>query len=263
MTEENTSIFKGDTNKWSLGGMTALVTGGASGIGHAIVEELVGLGASVYTCDRDETVLNESLQRWNALGHPVTASVCDVTSRAERERLMKRVSATFDGKLNILVNNVGTIMMRPAEDITAEEYNLIMATNLESGFHLSQLAHSLMRQSGKGNIVFISSATSIVAMPSMCLYASTKGALNQIAKNLAFEWAKDNIRVNCVAPGLVETALAKQVADDESRAGVIGKTPLRRGGKAEEISSTVAFLCMSAASYITGQTIFVDGGFSL
>ncbi|KAK1313619.1 hypothetical protein QJS10_CPA06g00039 [Acorus calamus] len=262
MAEGNTSIFKGDNNKWSLDGMTALVTGGARGIGHAIVEELVGLGASVHTCDRDETDLNESLRRWKALGYPVTASVCDVTSRAERERLMKMVSDTFDRKLDILVNNVGTAMMRPAEDISAEEYSLIMATNFESGFHLSQLAHSLMRQSGKGNIVFISSVSSFVAMPFVCLYASTKSALNHIAKNLAFEWAKDNVRVNCVAPGFVDTELSKEVAN-EYRAGIIGKTPLRRTGKTEEISSTVAFLCMSAASYITGQTIFVDGGLSL
>ncbi|KAK1312995.1 hypothetical protein QJS10_CPA06g00052 [Acorus calamus] len=263
MAEGNTSILKGKNNKWSLSGMTALVTGGARSIGHAIVEELVGLGASVYTCDRDETALNESLRQWKALGHPVTASVCDVTSRAERERLMERVSATFGGKLNILVNNVGTALLRPAEDTSAEEYNLMMATNVESGFHLSQLAHSLMRQSGKGNIVFISSATSAVTMPSVCIYATTKGALNQIAKNLAFEWAKDNIRVNCVAPGLVDTVLLKQVSDDELRAGIIGETPLRRMGKAEEISSVVAFLCTPAASYITGQTIFADGGLSL
>ncbi|KAK1257141.1 hypothetical protein QJS04_geneDACA024895 [Acorus gramineus] len=220
--------------------MTALVTGGARSIGHAIVEELVRLG-SVYTCDRDETALTESLRRWKALGHPVTASVCDVTSHAERERLMERVSATFGGKLNILVNNVGTILLRPVEDISDEEYNLIMATNLESGFHLSQLAHSLMRQSGRAT-----------------------GALNQIAKNLAFEWAKDNIRVNCVAPGFVNTALAKQVKFSTLIFyGTYSKTPLRRAGKAEEISSTVAFLCMPAASYITGQTIFADGGFSL
>ncbi|KAK1265742.1 Tropinone reductase 1 [Acorus gramineus] len=263
MTEENTSIFKGDTNKWSLSGMTALVTGGARGIGHAIVEELVGLGASVYTCNRDETELNESLRRWKALGHPVTASVCDVTSRTERERLMMRVSATFDRKLDILVNNVGTAMICPAEDICAEEYSLIMATNFESGFHFSQLAYPLMRQSGKGNIVFISSAASVVVVPSLCLYASTKRALNQTTKNLAFEWAKDNIRVNCVAPGFVETVLTKKVIKDEYRTKIISETPLRRPGKAEEISSVVAFLCMPAASYITGQTIFVDGGFSL
>ncbi|KAK1310417.1 hypothetical protein QJS10_CPA08g00549 [Acorus calamus] len=264
MAEGNTTIFlKGDNEKWSLSGMTALVTGGARSIGHAIVEELVGLGASVHTCDRDEIELNESLRRWKALGLPVTASVCDVTSRAERERLMKRVSASFDGKLDILVNNVGTAVIRPAEDISAEEYSLIMATNLESGFHLSQLAYPLMRQSGKGNIVFISSAASVVAMPSVCVYASTKGALNQIAKNLAFEWAKDSIRVNCVAPGFVETSLSKQTVDDEYRTGIIGKTPLHRAGKTEEISSAVAFLCMPAASYITGQTIFVDGGLSL
>ncbi|KAK1289123.1 Tropinone reductase 1 [Acorus calamus] len=176
MAEGNTSTLIGDqNNKWSLNGMTALVTGGARGIGHAIVEELLGLGASVHTCDRDETKLDESLRRWKALGHPVTASVCDVASRAERERLMEKVSTTFDGKLDILVNNAGYGLICPAEDVTAEEYSLAMATNLESGFHFSQIALPLMRQSGKGNIVFISSAASAVVSPSMSVYASSKG----------------------------------------------------------------------------------------
>ncbi|KAK1313627.1 Tropinone reductase 2 [Acorus calamus] len=222
MAEGNrSSIFKGCDNKWSLNGMTALVTGGARGIGHAIVEELLGLGASVHACDRDETELNESLRRWKALGHSVTASVCDVTSRAERERLMERVSATFDGKLNILVNNVGTAITRSVEDVSAEEYSLIMTINLESG------------------------------------------AINQLAKNLAYEWAKNNIRINCVAPGVVDTQLSKKAVSDEYLARLIDETPVRRIAKPEEISSPVAFLCMPAASYITGQTLFVDGGYSL
>ncbi|KAK1313626.1 Tropinone reductase 1 [Acorus calamus] len=265
MAEGNTSTLKGDqNNKWSLNGMTALVTGGARGIGHAIVEELLRLGASVHTCDLDETELDESLQRWKALGHPVTASVCDVASPTKRERLMEKVSTTFDGKLDILVNNVGYGLICPAEDVTANEYSLSMATNLESGFHLSQLALPLLRHSGKANIVFISSIASIVVSPSVCVYASTKAAINQLAKNLAYEWAKDNIRVNCVAPGTVDTRLLRNAFDDdEHRARVIDKIPLRRIGKPEEISSVVAFLCMPAASYITGQTLFVDGGFAL
>ncbi|KAK1266467.1 Tropinone reductase 1 [Acorus gramineus] len=263
MAEGNTSNLKGDqNNKWSLNGMTALVTGGARGIGHAIVEELLGLGASVHMCDRDEAKLDESLLRWKALGHPVTASVCDVASRAERESLMEKVSTTFDGKLNILVNNAGYGLICPAEDVTAEEYSLAMATNLESGFHFSQLALPLMRQSGKGNIVFTSSAASAVAKPSVCVYASSKGAINRLAKNLAYEWAKDNVRVNCVAPGVVDTRLLNAL-DDKQRAQIIDETPLRCIGKPEEISSAVAFLCMPAASFITGQTLFVDGGFTL
>ncbi|KAK1257148.1 Tropinone reductase 1 [Acorus gramineus] len=264
MAEGNKSTLKGDqNNKWTLNGMTALVTGGARGIGHAIVEELLKLGASVHTCDRDETELDESLRRWKAHGHSVTTTVCDVASRAERERLMERVSATFDGKLEILINNVGYGLICQAEDVTANEYSLSMATNLESGFHLSQLALPLLRHSGKANIVFISSVASIVASPSMCVYASTKAAINQLAKNLAYEWAKDNIRVNSVAPGTVDTQLLRNALDDEHCARIIDEIPLRRIGKPEEISSAVVFLCMPAASYITGQTLFVDGGFTL
>ncbi|KAK1280551.1 hypothetical protein QJS04_geneDACA014301 [Acorus gramineus] len=258
MAEENS--LKGK-NRWSLHGMNALVTGGSRGIGHAIVEELVGFGASVHTCARNETNLNESLRRWRDLGLPVTGSTCDVSSRAERERLMERVQEVFDGKLDILVNNVGTGKMKPAEEFTAEEYSQIMTTNFESAYHLSQLSHPLMKKnSGGGNIVFISSIAGAVAGPSMSIYAATKGAMNQVTKNLACEWAKANIRVNCVAPGFIDTLLAKPFLDDEGNKWITGRVPLRRVGQTEEISSVVAFLCLPAASYITGQTIFVDGG---
>ncbi|KAK1312998.1 hypothetical protein QJS10_CPA06g00051 [Acorus calamus] len=138
-----------------------------------------------------------------------------------------------------------------------------MATNLESGFHLSQLALPLMRHSGRGNIVFISSTISAAVMPSLCVYATAKGAINQLAKNLAYEWTKNNILINCVAPGVVDTLLSKTAVSDEYRARLIDGTPLRRIAKPEEISSVVACLCMPAASYITGQTLFVDGGYSL
>ncbi|KAK1305343.1 hypothetical protein QJS10_CPB11g01719 [Acorus calamus] len=255
MAEENS--LKGK-NRWSLHGMNALVTGGSRGIGHAIVEELVGFGASVHTCARNETDLNESLRRWRDLGLSVTGSTCDVSSRAERERLMERVKEVFDGKLDILVNNAGTSIMKPAEEVTAEEFSHIMTTNFESAYHLSQLSHPLMKNLRGGNIVFISSIASAVAGPAVSIYAATKGAMNQVAKNLACEWAKANIRVNCVAPGFVDTPLNSPAMEDNK--WLIGRVPLRRVGRSEEISSVVAFLCLPAASYITGQTIFVDGG---
>ncbi|KAK1321401.1 hypothetical protein QJS10_CPA03g01701 [Acorus calamus] len=265
MTECNISsaTLKG-SKRWSLDGMTALVTGGARGIGHAIVEELIGFGASVHVCDRDESELNGALQRWRGLGYQVTGSLCDITSREEREKLMDRVSATYDGKLNILVNNAGIALVSPAEDVSAEHISQTIATNFESGFHLSQLAHPLMKRSGRGNIVFISSICSTIAGPSLSIYSATKGAVSQVTKNLACEWANDNIRTNSVAPGFVNTVLAAPALDDkEYHARLIGRTPLRCIAQPEDISSVVAFLCLPAASYITGQTIFVDGGLTV
>ncbi|XP_073100225.1 noroxomaritidine/norcraugsodine reductase-like isoform X2 [Elaeis guineensis] len=200
--------------KWSLDGTTALVTGGTKGIGHAIVEELAGFGAIVHTCSRNEAELNKCLERWKSLNIHVTGSVCDVSKSAEREKLMEGVRSIFLGKLNILVNNAGTCILKSAVDSTAEEYSFLMATNLESAFHLSQLAHPLLKASGAGSIVFISSIAGARAIPNFSIYSATSGALNyQLTKNLACEWIKDDIRVNCVAPGTIRTPLTEPIGD--------------------------------------------------
>ncbi|XP_072954544.1 noroxomaritidine/norcraugsodine reductase-like isoform X3 [Typha angustifolia] len=200
-TEEKKMEKSGRAQRWSLAGTTALVTGGSKGIGYAIVEELAGFGATVHTCSRNEAELNKCLQKWADMNLLVTGSVCDVSSRAEREKLMEKVGSIFQGKLTILINNAGTGIGKPTLDFSAEEYSYLMATNLESGFHLSQLAHPLLKESGKGSIVFISSIAGVVAIKNLSIYSATKGALNQLTKNLACEWAEDGIRTNCIAPG--------------------------------------------------------------
>ncbi|OVA15579.1 Short-chain dehydrogenase/reductase SDR [Macleaya cordata] len=183
--------------------MTALVTGGTRGIGHAVVEELAGFGARVHTCSRDETELNRCLQDWMQKGFQVTGSVSDVSSREGREKLMDSVCAVFGAKLNILINNVGTNIRKATVEYTAEEFSTIMATNVESSYHLCQLAHPLLKSSGMGSIVFISSVGGVVALSNMAVYGASKGAINQMTKNLACEWAKDNIRSNSVAPWII------------------------------------------------------------
>ncbi|KAA8549319.1 hypothetical protein F0562_001003 [Nyssa sinensis] len=198
-------------SRWSLKGMTALVTGGTKGIGHAVVEELAGLGAIVHTCSRNEAELHECLQNWKEKGFVVTGSVCDVSLRAQREKLMEAVSSIFNGKLNILVNNAGTVIWKPTVEITAEEFSTIMSTNFESAYHLSQLAHPLLKAQGGGSIVFMSSVAGLMSVNYISVYAATKGAMNQLTKNLACEWAKDNIRSNAIAPWYIGTPLVEQV----------------------------------------------------
>ncbi|KAM0991308.1 hypothetical protein ACFX13_009861 [Malus domestica] len=253
-----------NSQRWSLKGMTALVTGGTKGIGYAIVEELAGLGATVHTCARNEAQIVERLREWEDKGFKVTGSVCDLTSKAQRENLIKTVSSIFNGKLNILVNNAATCTLRSTADYTLEDFSSMMSTNVESPYHLCQLAYPLLKASENASIVFVSSIAGLKALPRLSAYAATKGAVIQIAKNLACEWAKDNIRTNTVAPWAVNTG-AKVENDDhaEDFRRLIGRTPISRLAQPNEISSLVSFLCLPAASFINGQVISVDGGFTV
>ncbi|XP_050237743.1 tropinone reductase homolog At1g07440-like [Mercurialis annua] len=254
-------VISGHQKRWSLHGKTALVTGGTKGLGYAIVEELAGFGATVHTCSRNEAELKECLDDWKMKGFQVTGSVCDVTSRSQRERLIETVSSQFDAKLDILINNVGTNIKKPTLEFTAEDYSFLMSTNLESAYHFSQLAHPLLHNSGAGSIIFMSSVAGVVSVAVGSIYGATKGAIVQLTKNLACEWAKDNIRINCIAPAFIATPLAEPYLQDEKMSETIKtRTPMGRAGKPEEVSGLVAFLCLPAASYITGQTICIDGG---
>ncbi|PPR85848.1 hypothetical protein GOBAR_AA34841 [Gossypium barbadense] len=308
------------SNRWSLQGMTALVTGGTRGIGRAIVEELGGLGARVHTCSRNENELDKALVDWKSLGFEVSGSICDVSIAAQRQSLMETVSSLFDCKLNILINNVGTNIRKPMVDFTVEEVSTLLATNFESVFNLCQLAYPLLKTSGSGSVVFTSSVSGFVSLKSMSLQGATKGAINQLTRNLACEWAKDNIRSNAVAPWYIRTSMVEQLlnsvlvltaqfpgivnlnlpsfkissrlmilesmkrftgndlfailnvnskcstdvlSNKEYLEEVYSRTPLGRLGDPTEVSSLVAFLCLPASSYITGQIICVDGGMSV
>ncbi|XVE99604.1 hypothetical protein REPUB_Repub03eG0214600 [Reevesia pubescens] len=261
---ETANSSKTKNSRWFLNGMTALVTGGTRGIGHAIVEELAGLGATVYTCSRNEDELNKCLKEWEGKGFFVSGSICDASSKDQRKKLMENVASLFNGRLNILVNNVGTNIWKPTIEYCDEEYSKLITTNFESAYHLCQLSHPLLKASGVGSIVFNSSVAGLMDVGSGSIYGPTRAAINQLTRNLACEWAKDNIRTNCVAPWYIRTSLVEPLLENkELFEKIISRTPLERVGEPEEVSSIVAFLCLPASSYITGQIISVDGGFAV
>ncbi|CAI5486281.1 unnamed protein product [Closterium sp. Naga37s-1] len=262
--------------RWRLDGQTALVTGATKGIGRAIANELASLGAHVFVCSRGEADVAATVGELQSQGWAATGWACDVKEPEQREVLISKVSETFGGKLNHLVNNVGTNIRKPTVDYSLADFHHVWGTNFESAYHLCQLAHPLLKAAasagagagdggvkGNASIVFNSSVAGVVAIRSGTLYGATKAAMNQLTKNLACEWAKDGIRVNAVAPWYMATDLANQVLKDEAfSADVISRTPMRRVGEPQEAAAAVAFMCMPAASYVSGQVLAVDGAFT-
>lgn len=236
-----------------------LVTGGTKGIGLAVVKLFLNLGAEVMTVARNINEETEELLKTNKL-HLIQS---DVSKTEELKKIVKETETKFS-KLDILINNVGSNIRKPVKDATFDDYETLMNLNLRSAYHLSRLFYPMLKKSEQGNVVFVSSVAGLTHLRTGALYAMTKAAINQLVKNEAVEWAGHNIRVNAVAPWYISTPLANQVLKDESyKQEVLSRTPMNRVGTPEEVASTIAFLCSPAAGYITGQTIAVDGGFSV
>lgn len=249
--------------KWNLNGKTALITGGTRGIGKAIAEEFVGLGASLFIVARDADVLNETILSFNADISVVDGLVADVSLSTDRLRIFEAIGKKW-GRLDILVNNVGTNIRKKTLDYSEVEIQKIFNTNLFSSLELCRLMFPYLKKSDFASIVNLSSVAGITHLKTGIAYAMTKAAIIQMTKNLACEWANENIRINAVAPWYIEAPLAKQVLKDlDYLKSVLDRTPMKRIGKPAEVASAVAFLAMPASSYITGQCLSVDGGFSV
>lgn len=265
MQEAHNSVSATAVERFALHDKCCVVTGGTKGIGFAIVTELAKLGAKVVTCSRKSDELTTSLQEWQKQGLDVQGCTADVSTESGRSDLLAKVQDVFGSKLDVLVHNVGTNIRKPTIEYSDGEYQHVMSANLESAYKLSQKAYPLLKEAGSAKMVFISSvAGGPTAMKSGTLYAMTKAAMNQLTKNLCCEWGSDGIHVNAVSPWYILTPLAQQVLQDEEyKAKVLSRTPLKRVGQPHEVSGVVAFLCGPAGDYITGQNIAVDGGYSV
>ena len=249
-------------NRWDLTGKKALVTGGTRGIGLAIVREFALLGAEVFFVARNSDEVDRIISE-SAICGAVDGLSCDVVRGDERKRLLSLLQSKWDC-LDILVNNAGTNIRKPTGDYSEDEYDKIMDTNLHSAWGLCRMFQPLLRRSKQGNIINISSVAGQTSVRTGVVYGMSKAAMIHMTKYLAAEWAAEGIRVNAVAPWYISTPLADAVLKDENyRSEVISRTPMKKIGEPGDVAATAAFLCMPAAAYITGQTISVDGGFTI
>ena len=250
-------------NVWNLKGKLALITGGTYGIGFSVAMEMAKLGADTIVVSRKEESVKNALKELGKEGGEHIGISADISSETGRKSLFKKVLQITD-KLDILVNNVGTNIRKRTVDYTTEEYTKVMDTNLHSNFEISRFSYHLLKKIGGGTIVNVLSVAGLTHIRTGPPYGMTKAALDQLTRNLAIEWAMDNIRVNAVSPWYTRTPLVKSLMENKEYFDeVIGYTPIGRIAEPEEVARVVAFLCMPASSYITGQNIVVDGGFMI
>ncbi len=253
--------------RWSLAGKNALVTGGTRGIGRAVAEEFMELGARVFIVARNGSEVAARVAEWTERGWTAAGAAADMSAADGRQKAMDAAVAAFGGELDVLVNNAGGNIRKRALDYGAEEFQLLMDRNLVSAWELSRLAHPFLQGRAKAfeggsAIVNIGSVAGLVALRTGVPYGASKAAMSQMTRGLAGEWAADGIRVNCVAPWYIRTPLAETVLKDAAyHAEVVARTPLGRVGEPREVAAVAAFLAMGAASFVTGQTLAADGGF--
>jgi len=236
----------------------ALVTGGAQGIGYACAEALIEDGAKVIVADINAEGVKAAA---DSLGHGTTAMVCDMGDTAAIDAMFKAIQKDH-GALSILVNNAGIAMPNDFFDTSIDDFKKVIDINLTGTFHAIQRASKMMVDAKiEGAIVNMSSINAVVSIPTIPAYCASKGGVMQLTKSTALALAPHNIRVNAVGPGSIDTAMLAGVnANPEAMAMVMSRTPLKRIGTPREIADVVAFLASSKASYITGETIYVDGG---
>lgn len=238
---------------WDLTGKTALVTGGTKGIGRAIADELAALGAHVIVVARTPADVAATAAALHGTG--IVADV--VTERA-------KIVAAITGPLHILVHDAATNVRKPLVQYDDVTWNSIIATNLTSAILLSRDLHPRLAEARGASVVHVGSVAGQLALPTGVAYAAAKAGLEQAARTLALEWARDQIRVNTVAPWYTRTPLAQPVLDrPDVLAAICARTPLGRVAEPREVAAAVAFLALPVASYITGQCLNVDGGMSI
>ncbi len=243
---------------FSVAGQVVLVSGASRGIGRAIAEGFVRRQATVIVTGRDAATLEQTAREIGA-ARPI---VCDVADRAAIDRLVKAVLDEF-GHIDTLVNVAGVNRRKPAEQVTEDDYDFILDINLKGPFLLSQVVGRAMLGRGRGNQINVVSLNNDRPLKGVLPYAVSKAALGHMTRALALEWGPRGVRVNAIAPGFVLTDLTRKLwSEPHMQRWNDANCPLRRLGQPEDMVGTAIFLASEASSFLTGQVIYVDGGFS-
>ena len=247
--------------KFSLKGKSGIVTGGGSGIGRAIAKGLVQARAEIVIAGRNKEKLEKTANEIRSFGGPVVPLQTDISKIGEIKNLVGLTVKEF-GKIDFLFNNAGIIRRSSSEDFSEKDWDETININLRGPFFLAQaVAKVMISQKRKGKIINTSSLIAVQGGKRVPSYAASKGGLNQVTKSMANDWAKYNILVNAIGPGWVKTELTELLQKDKDRFNEItSRIPLGRWADPEDLIGAAIFLASDASDYITGQTIFVDGG---
>jgi len=249
---------------FDLTGRVAVVTGGNGGIGLGMARGLAQAGAAVMLAARNVAKSQDAVKALEAAGARAAMVRVDVTSEASCREMIAKTVERF-GRLDILVNNAGTNIRKQPQEYTLQEWHTVLETNLTSAFLTSHAAYPAMLRAGGGKIINVGSMMSIFGAPFTAPYAASKGGIVQLTKALATAWAKDNIQVNAVLPGWIDTDLTRKAREQVPglHERVVARTPAGRWGTPDEHAGVAVFLASPASAFVTGTAIPVDGGYSV
>ncbi len=252
-----------DSSLFDLTGFLALVTGSSQGIGYALAKGLAEHGAEVILNGRDEARLEAAAQQLQAEGAKVAISVFDVTDGEAVKHGIDGIEKDI-GPIGILINNAGMQFRSPLEDFSAEGWEQLLKTNISSVFYVGQAVAKHMIGRGHGKIVNIASVQSELARPGIAPYTATKGAVKNLTRGMATDWARHGLQINALAPGYFKTPLNQTLVDNaEFSTWLEKRTPAGRWGNVEELVGAAVFLSSRASSFVNGHTLYVDGGITI
>jgi NAD(P)-dependent dehydrogenase (short-subunit alcohol dehydrogenase family) len=248
---------------FDLTGKNALVTGASRGLGRHFALTLARAGADVAITSRTLSSLTDTVREIEVLGRRVVPVELDVRDQVSITAAVANVHAQF-GPLDVLVNNAGCNVRKPALDVSWDEWNLILDTNLRGPFFVAQAVARQMTAAGRGRIINIGSVTSVAGYAGLGPYGASRGGIKQLTMSLAADWGPSGITVNCLAPGWFKTAQNAVLYENTEWVRYLSdRIPLRRPGKIDDLTGALIFLASDASAYVTGQTLLVDGGISV